>query len=189
VSQAIRQRFDFPEYVLLEESSTVRHEYLGGLVWAMAGGSPEHARIAANIAATLTVQLAGQRCAVFSSDLRVRVLATGLATYPDITVVCGHLEFDPDDPKQHTVTNPTVVIEILSPSTEEYDRGEKLQHYQQITSLREVVLVATRERRIEVWRGTGKGWTLDANASNSAQLEAISCQLPLDAVYADPLAG
>ena len=153
----------------------------------MAGGSPEHARIAANIAATLAAQLAGRRCAVFSSDLRVRVMPTGLATYPDITVVCGHLEFDPDDPKKHTVTNPTLIIEILSPSTEEYDRGEKLHHYQQIPALRAVVLVATDVQRIDVWRRTERGWALDSNALDAAQLEAIGCQLTLAAVYADPL--
>lgn len=119
VTEAVRQRFDFSDYLSLEENSTVKHEFLGGLVWAMAGGSPDHARIAANITAWISAQLAGRPCAVFSSDLRVRVLATGLATYPDVTVVCGPLEFDPQDPKAHTVTNPALIVEILTPSTEE----------------------------------------------------------------------
>src|SRR5690606_31274388 len=121
---------------------SIKHEFLDGLVWAMAGGSPEHAAIAANIVALLVNQLAGRRCRVFSSDLRVRVKATGLATYPDVTVVCEQLELDPDDPKGHTVTNPKLLVEVLSPSTAEYDRGEKLDHYRQIESLEVILLVA-----------------------------------------------
>src|SRR5439155_18899105 len=100
------------------------HEFLDGVVWPMAGGSPDHAGIAANVARLLGNQLAGQPCRVFTSDLRVRVKATGLGTYPDVTVICGQLEFDPEDPKRHTVTNPRMIVEVLSPSTEEYDRGE-----------------------------------------------------------------
>lgn len=187
VTQTIRQRFDFTDYVLLEETSTVKHEYLDGAVWAMAGGSPEHARIAANIATLLRTQLSGRRCAVFSSDLRVRVIATGLATYPDVTVVCGRLELDPEDVKQHTIINPSVVVEILSPSTEDYDRGEKLLNYQQIDSLREVVLVSHDARRIDIWRRAEKGWYLVANPEDVAVLESIDCRLPLSDVYFDAL--
>src|SRR5258708_31296765 len=105
----------------------------------MAGGPPEHAAISMNIGSQLREQLRGRGCQAYSSDLRIRVLATGLATYPDVTVVCKPVELDPLD--RHTVTNPTLVVEVLSPSTAAYDRGEKLAHYQQIPSLREVVLV------------------------------------------------
>jgi Uma2 family endonuclease len=189
MTQAVRQRFDFADYVELEEFSKVRHEYLDGMAWAMAGGSPQHARIAANIASALVTQLANRRCAVFSSDLRVRVSATGLATYPDISVVCGQLELDPEDPRRHTVTNPSVVIEVLSPSTEEYDRGEKLTHYQQLASLREVVLVATGEQRVDVWRRTPDGWRSERFERGDVELSSIQCRLSMSAVYADPLAG
>jgi Uma2 family endonuclease len=188
MSEAVRQRFDFSDYLSLEESSTVKHEYLGGLVWAMAGGSPEHARIAANLAALLSSQLAGQRCAVFSSDLRVRVLATGLATYPDLTVVCGQLEFDPEDSKQHTIINPSVILEVLSPSTEDYDRGEKLSHYQQIASLRELVLVDPERRSIEVWRRAAQDWSFDAGSAEGASLTTLGCELLAAVVFRDPLA-
>jgi len=187
VSEAIRQRFDFSDYVSLEEASTVKHEYLGGLVWAMAGGSPEHARIAANVAALLSTQLAGRRCAVFSADLRVRVRATGLATYPDLTVVCDQLEFDPEDNKRHTVINPSVVVEVLSPSTEDYDRGEKLGHYQQIESLKEIVLIAPEQRRVEVWRRSADGWALEPAHGERASLLTIGCELPMASVFRDPL--
>lgn len=188
MTQAVRQRFDFADYVELEEFSKVRHEYLDGMAWAMAGGSPEHARIAANISGTLVTQLANRRCAVFS-DLRVRVPATGLATYPDISIVCGRLELDPEDPRRHTVTNPSVVIEVLSPSTEEYDRGEKLAHYQQLAALDEIVLVATDRQCVDVWRRTPEGWRSQRVEQGSAELASMGCQLSLASVYADPLAG
>lgn len=185
----VRQRFDFEAYVLLEEDSPIKHEFLDGLVWAMAGGSPDHAGIAANITRVLGNQLVGRRCRVFTSDLRIRVKATGLATYPDVTVVCGQLELDPDDPKHHTVTNPKVLVEVLSPSTEDYDRGEKLDHYRQIASLEMVLLVAHDARRVEVWRRTDTGWANDAVPDGGTiAVEPIECQLSVAEIYRDPLA-
>jgi Uma2 family endonuclease len=190
VVQPARQYFDFSDYVELEEASTVKHEYLNGLVWAMAGGSPAHARIIANVSSSLVRQLAGKPCAVFSSDLRVRVKATGLGTYPDVTVVCGRLELDPDDPKQHTVVNPRVIVEVLSPSTEEYDRGEKLDHYRQVPSLELVVLVAHGEQRIDVHRRVGERWEAQsATGSAVLELEAIDCRLSVEEVYRNPLSS
>ena len=156
--QAARQLFSFTEYLALEELSPVKHEFLGGHVWAMAGGSPDHAGIAANVVALLSAQLRGKPCRVYSSDLRVRVRATGLGTYPDITVICGHFEADPDDPKGHTAANPKLVVEVLSPSTEAYDRGEKLEHYQTISSLQEIVLVAYDATEVKVYRRAASGW-------------------------------
>ena len=105
-------------------------------------GSPEDAAIIGNVTTLLNVQLRGQRCRVHSTELRVRVKATGLGTYPDVTVICGRFERDPDDRTGHTAINPRVIVEVLSLSTEDYDRGEKLSHYQTIPSLEEVVLVA-----------------------------------------------
>ena len=145
MTQAVRQRFDFTDYVLLEESSTVKHEYLDGGVWAMAGGSPDHARITANVASLLRAQLSGRRCAVFSSDLRVRVKATGLTTYPDVTVVC-----DPSDTNSRFVERPCLVVEVLSPSTQHKDRREKLLLYRNIESMRSYLIVAPDEGWIEL---------------------------------------
>src|SRR5258706_3642207 len=105
-----RQIHSFEEYLELEEVSTTKHEFLASQVWAMAGGSPEHAALSANVAAGLNNALRGKPCRVFSSDLRVRVLETGLATYPDVTVVCGKLEMDPADRRGHTIVNPRVVV-------------------------------------------------------------------------------
>lgn len=189
VVQPVRQRFDFAAYVQLEEDSSIKHEFLDGVVWAMAGGSPDHAGIAANIARLLGNQLVGQRCRVFTSDLRIRVKATGLGTYPDVTVVCGELELDPDDPKRHTVTNPRAIVEVLSPSTEDYDRGEKLDHYRQIAALEIVLLVAYDSRRVEIWRRAGTEWSgSSVEDAGCVELGEIGCRLPVDDVYRDPLA-
>src|SRR5262245_30524586 len=140
--RAARQRFSFEEYLAFEEVSNVKHEFLDGQVWAMAGGTPDHAAICANITTALSNQLRDKPCRVYSSDLRVRVRATGLGTYPDVTVIFDRFESDPSDPKGNTAVNPRVIVEVLSPSTQQYDRGEKLDHYKQIPSLQEVVLVA-----------------------------------------------
>jgi Uma2 family endonuclease len=186
-----RQRFSFDEYLLLEEIAEVKHEFLEGEVWAMAGGSPEHAAIIGNVTTLLNVQLRGQRCRVHSTELRVRIKATGLGTYPDVTVICGRLERDPDDRTGHTAINPRVVVEVLSPSTEEYDRGEKLSHYQLSPSLEEVVLVAHDRPEVEVVRREADGtWSRHiAGIGDTARVTSIGCDLSVAEVYRDPLAG
>lgn len=190
MTQPARQLFSFDEYVLLEEMSTVKHEFLDGEVWAMAGGTPEHAAIAGNVIGLLRTALRGKRCRVFTSDLRIRVRATGLGTYPDASVVCGEIERDPEDPKGHTVLNPTLLVEVLSPSTEDYDRGEKLEHYKQIESLRAVMVISHDTRRVAVWTREVAGWAVkhvvDGEAAN---LASIDCSLPVAEIYFDPLAG
>jgi Uma2 family endonuclease len=183
-----RQRFTFDEYLLLEEIAEVKHEFLDGTVWAMAGGSPEHAAVIGNVVTLLNVQLRGQRCRVHTTELRVRVKATGLGTYPDVTVICGRLERDPDDRAGHTAINPRVIVEVLSPSTEDYDRGEKLSHYQSIPSLQEVVLVAHDRREIEIVRREADGWSRHVfGAGLTARLTSPSCDLDVAEVYRDPL--
>ena len=117
---------------MLEDDSGIKHEFLDGQVWAMTGGSPDHAATTGNVLTLLNVQLSGKKCRVFTPDLRIRGVATGLGTYPDVSVVCGRLEFDAQDSKEHTVVNPRVLVEVRSPSTAPYDRGEKLRHYQTI---------------------------------------------------------
>jgi Uma2 family endonuclease len=142
------------------------------------------------VTALLGAALSGKPWSTFSSDLRVRVIKTSLGTYPDVTVVCGQLELDPEDHKRHTVTNPTVIVEVLSPSTEAYDRGEKLEHYKAIPSLAEVVLVAHDREEIEIVRREADGsWSRHVAArGRSAELASLGVSLPLDAVYRDPLA-
>ncbi len=180
--------YTFAEYVELERTSEVKHEYVNGEIFAMAGGTLEHSQLAANVIRELGAQLRGRPCVVFTSDARVRVLATGLATYPDVSVVCGALERDPED--ANTVTNPVVVVEVLSDNTEAYDRGEKFAHYQRMPSLREYVLVSQRRQRIDHYRRNDDGtWTLrPVEPPESVQLSSIACELSLEAVYEDPFA-
>ena len=174
--------YSFSDYVALEEYSNVRHEFRDGSIFAMAGGSPEHAALAAAVSGLIFQVLIGTRCAIHSSDLRIRVRATGLATYPDVSVVCGPRELDPED--RNTVLNPILLVEVTSPSSEEYDRGEKREQYERIESLSEYVIVSHRERRVEVWRRGGPGWTCQvACEGERLRLESVGAELEVDRVY------
>ena len=191
---ALKPYVPYQEYLALEEKSPTKHEWLDGVIFdmeahGMAGGTPNHAGLAAAVTLLLGLQLRGKPCRVFSSDLKVRVLATGLATYPDLTVVCSKLETDPQD--ANAVTNPTLLVEVLSDSSEAYDRGEKFAHYRRLPSLREYVLVSHLTPRIEVWRrNESSRWELaqEACVGEQAELASVACALPVDEVYADPLA-
>ena len=150
----------------------------------MAGGTPEHAAMAAEIIGQLREQLRGRPCRVFTSDLGVRVLQTGLATYPDASVVCGPTIRDPE--KKTNVTNPRLLVEVTSDSTEDYDRGEKLSNYKQVPTLEFVVIVSHREPRIEVWsRALGsEAWhQTEARAGGKASLATLGCNLNVDAIW------
>jgi Uma2 family endonuclease len=182
-------RYTRAEYVAFERSSNVRHEYLDGAIYAMAGGTREHALAAANAIAILNTSLRGRPCAVHSSDLRIRIADTGLETYPDASVICARAELDADDP--HAVLNPVVIVEITSPSTEAYDRADKVEHYKRIPALREIVLVSHREKLVEVLRREMDGsWSRhEARAGGSIALVSIGCELGVDEIYRDPLAA
>ena len=186
MAEPARQTFSFEAYLELEEVSTVKHEFLAGQVWAMAGGTPDHAAISVNVSTLLSTSLRGRPWRVYSSDLRVRVLATGLATYPDVTVVCGKPEFTGDDRKQQTVTNPRLIVEVLSPSTANYDRGEKATHFQQIASLEELVLVAHDQQRVDVFRRTAEGWTVHSVTTGSINLHSSGVEVALAEIYRNP---
>jgi len=188
MGEPAHHRFTFDQYLMLEEDSGSKHEFLDGQVWAMSGGTPDHAAVAGNVLTLLNVQLIGKKCRVFTSYLRVRVAATGLGTYPDVSVICGRVELDPEDAKRHTVINPRLLVEVLSPSTEVYDRGEKLRHYQQIASVEEIVLVAHDRIEIEVVRREADGtWSRHvAGDGQTAQLSSVSCALSVREVYRDP---
>jgi Uma2 family endonuclease len=177
-------RYTYQDYVWLEEESSTRHEYLQGEIVAMAGGTPEHAAMAAEVIGQLREQLSGGNCRVFTSDLGVRVMATGLATYPDASVVCGPTERDPQ--KKTNVTNPRLLLEVTSDSTEEFDRSDKLEHYKQVSSLEVVVLVSHREPRVDVWtRSPGSSeWSMNtATKGQKAALGTLGCALDVDAIW------
>ena len=164
---AHRIHYSFAEYLSLEAASNVKHEFLDGQIYGMAGGTPEHAALAAALGGLLFARLQGGPCRSYGADLRVRVLATGLATYPDLTVVCGRLERDPDD--ENAVVNPTLLVEIPSPSTAQYDRGDKFEHYKRIPSLREYVVVAQDRRELEIWTKAADGTWQARLASNGCK--------------------
>lgn len=181
--RAVGHRYTWHEYLVLERTSNTRHEYFDGEIFGMAGGTPEHSALAVRVASHLDAQLEGRPCRVYNSDLRVRVQATGLGTYPDVSVVCGELERDPEDAS--TVLNPSVIIEVLSDSTEAYDRTDKFANYRRMPSLREYVLVSHRETLIEVFRRTqDEEWErTEARKGGVALLEAVQCRLDVDRVY------
>jgi Uma2 family endonuclease len=147
------------EYLALEETAPEKHEYLDGRLYAMTGGTGTHAQLTANVIGQLYMQLRGRPCRVYSGDLNVRVERTGLHTYPDASALCGEPQLTGRKVagKQNVVLlNPSVLVEVLSPSTEAYDRGTKFMHYRQIPSLREYVLVAQDEMLLERFSRAGE---------------------------------
>jgi Uma2 family endonuclease len=145
-----RHHYTYEEYLAYERDSERKHEFESGEIFAMAGGSPRHSALASRISAALE-NTRPPGCTAFQSDMRIRVLATGRATYPDASMVCGPLELDDADRSGTTITNPTLVVEVLSPSTEDVDRGSKWRDYQLIPSLQEYVLVS-QDSRVETYR-------------------------------------
>lgn len=179
----------YADFVIFEEQSLTKHEWLDGVVYDMSGGTLDHSGIKVSVTVMLVSLLRGKRCRVFNSDLAVRVLATGLFTYPDASVLCSSPEMDPQN--KNAVTNPRIIVEVLSDSTEKYDRGEKFAHYRRIPSLMEYVLVSQNEQCIEVHRRTSAGeWEMEkALAGQTIMLKSIECELSVDDVYVDPLAA
>jgi Uma2 family endonuclease len=172
------------EYLALERASTARHEYLDGFVYAFAGGSPEHSAIAANIIASLVAQLHDRPCQAFTSDLKVATGPDDLFSYPDASVVCGELQFY--DAERDVITNPSVVVEVLSPTTEAYDRGREFAKYQHLVSLTDYVLVAQDTARVEHYvRQPGNRWLLTTveGLEGAAHIASIECTLRLADVY------
>jgi Uma2 family endonuclease len=178
--------YQYGDYLALEASSNVKHEYLRGEIYAMAGGTPEHAALSAAVAARFSLTLRGGPCRVYSSDLRVRVVATDLAAYPDVTVICGAVERDPESAV--TAMNPKVIVEVLSDGTADYDLGDKLASYMQIPKLEAAVFVAHDRREIVVWSRDEAGWKkFLARAGEAARIAAIGCQLDVDELYREGL--
>lgn len=171
------------EYLAREAVAEGRHEFVGGEVVAMAGGSQRHALIAANIIGALWSRLRGTPCRPTTGDQRVHVVETGLYTYPDVTVICGKPEAHAGD--RQSVVNPRVVFEVLSPATEAYDRGAKFGHYRRIPSLAEYVLVSQDRRLVEHFRRTSAGtWELrECREAGEVALLAVGCSLSLDEIY------
>lgn len=172
------------KYLNFERESEEKHEYLNGEIVALAGASPNHNQILGNTLASLHTQLRTGPCIVYPSDMRLKVTKTGLYTYPDISVVCGSPQFD--DESNDSLLNPTVLIEVLSPSTENYDRGKKFRHYRTIVSLHEYILIAQDNIEIEQFvRQADGNWLLHEISQSEASLElpSIGCILRAEDIY------
>jgi Uma2 family endonuclease len=172
------------EYLAIERKAEYKSEYIDGEIVAMTGASRKHNLIVFNIALEIGRQIKGRPCEGYSNDMRVRVPSTRLYTYPDVVVVCGEPQFEDD--QVDTLLNPTLVIEVLSESTELYDRGKKFGFYRTINSLAEYLLVAQDEQRIEQYvRQADERWLLSEHRSpeEAVELTSIQCSLELREVY------
>lgn len=178
-----RHKYTYADYVGLEKYSDVKHEYLDGEIYAMAGGTEDHSAISASVIASLLAAVGDRPCRVHTSDLRIYVEAVGLATFPDASVVCGSLVQHPPSPEA-TALNPAVLVEVTSDSSEDYDTTTKLEAYRTIPTLREYIVVSHRERRITVHRREGESWiTRVAITGGKVAVETLGTELVVDSVY------
>lgn len=182
-SQIAPQLYAAEEYLALERASPYKSEFVDGEIYAMTGASRAHNLIGVNIARDLSAQLKGRPCETYVNDMRVKAAKARSYHYPDVVVVCGQPELE--DGESDTLLNPTVLIEVLSPSTEAYDRGKKFANYRKISSLREYLLVSQDIARIELFRRQGELWILTETEGldSSIALEAVGCTLSLREVY------
>jgi Uma2 family endonuclease len=171
------------EYLAFERVSELRHEYVKGEVFAMAGGSREHSLTATNILGELRAALLDRPCEVHGSDMRVKSAATGRYVYPDASVVCGRAKFE--DTSRDTLLNPIVIVEVLSDSTEGYDRGDKFAHYESIPSVQDYVIASQKEARIDHFHRLPDGsWNVRILRKNDVlALDAIQCRILVERAY------
>lgn len=174
------------DYLAMERSATEKHEYFKGEVFAMSGASLEHNRIFHNIYGQLFTHLKGKDCTPYGSDLRIHIPANSLYTYPDISIICGTPELT--DEWSDTITNPAVIIEILSKSTADYDRGGKFSLYRSIQSLKEYILIDSTQTCIEIFtKQLNEHWLLSEykKLTDIVEVKTISFRLILQEVYTD----
>lgn len=182
---ALAQSSHTPEqYLALERQASHKSEYVNGGIFAMAGASKAHNQIAFNLAGELHSQLKNRPCLAYVNDLRVKVSATGLYAYPDVAALCSEPDFE--DAQMDTLLNPSVIIEILSPSTEAYDRGDKFAHYRRLPSLMEYVLIAQDKVRVEYYIRQDRQWILTEmdRLNETLRLVLIECEISLREIYA-----
>jgi Uma2 family endonuclease len=184
---AIQSPMTLDEYFRMETDAEERHEFHEGRVVAMAGGTGRHSRIAANVIGRLLGRLEGNGCYPLDSNIRIRIPRKAKYYYSDCVVVCGELQYDPAAPPETTIQNPRLIVEVLSDSTEAFDRGDKFTDYREIESLREYILIAQHTPRVEVYVRLPDGmWRFQpaAGLEASAKLEELGIELPLAEVYA-----
>lgn len=172
------------QYLEIERRAQEKSEYWNGEMFAMAGGSAAHSELTAAVISILRPQLLRRGCRVYDSNMRVRISATDLYTYPDVTAICGAPEFA--DGRKDTLVNPTLIVEVLSPSTEAYDRGKKFAQYRSIPSLREYLLIAQDQMQVELYiRTSSTTWELTVFTGTDAvvTLPSLSASIPLADLY------
>lgn len=177
-------RYTYADYVALELTSSTKHEFLDGQIYAMAGGSEEHSALAAEVLRLLGNALVSTPCRAHTSDLRIYVESVGLATFPDGAVIGGPLEQHPPSPRA-TALNPAILLEVTSDSSEEYDTGDKVEFYRTIPTLREYIIVSHRERRVTVHaRGSDGAWsTRVAVTGGRVPVPSLGIELEVDQIY------
>lgn len=179
----VEKRYTAEEYLELERKAETKSEYFNGRIFTMAGASREHNRITLNISSELNQQLKGRPCEVYSSEMRVKISDTGLYTYPDAVVACGDIQFD--DAHVDILLNPVVIIEVLSPSTKAYDRGDAFAHYRRLPSLQEYVLIAQDRMRVERFVRQEANWILTefSQPDDLLSFPSIDCSVALRDIY------
>jgi Uma2 family endonuclease len=179
------KRFLTPEeYLEIEDKAEYKSEYYAGEMFAMAGGSDQHSLIAAEALYLLRIQFRGRPCRVYTSDMRIRVGKTGLYTYPDVSAVCGPSQLEGGH--NQTLLNPNLIVEVLSPSTEAYDRGRKFEHYRTIPSLTQYLLIASDRVHADVFTRGNEGVWMLASASEPGdvlRLTSVDCTMRLIDLY------
>lgn len=184
MARQVRQALTPAEYLALERGAEVRSEYLDGTVVAMTEASRAHNLLVVNLGREISLQLRGHPCETYTSDMRVRIPAHNVYTYPDVVVACGEPKFE--DAEVDTLLNPALIIEVLSDSTERYDRGKKFAYYRSLPSLGEYLLVAQDEYRIDYYRREADGrWLIGDAHGRDATLDLVAggCTLALADVY------
>jgi len=183
VAQQVGPLWTVEQYLALERSSTVKHEFHDGYVYAMAGGTQAHSQIAGNIYTLLRVGVRGSGCRVLNSDIKIQQSPEHYV-YPDVVVTC---DLRDDVPGQHWINYPTVVVEVLSPSTERHDRGDKFEGYKNMPTFRAYILVEYQRREVEVWRRDGTGAWAGATygPGDDVALDILALSLPMDLIYED----
>jgi Uma2 family endonuclease len=179
-----KRTFSIEEYLRFEKDSPEKHEFFRGEIFAMSGASNRHNLIFSNLFTGIAIQLKGKSCKPFGSDMRIYVAENTLFTYPDISIICGEIVSAPMD--EDTTTNPSVLIEILSPSTRNYERGGKFKLYRDIPTLKEYILVDSEAIGIEAFRLNSRGhWELEEykSISETLQIPCLDVSVPLDEIY------
>ena len=183
MSQLAEGVYTAEEYLAFERTAEYKNEFVNGRICPMTGASLSHNLIAGNLVAEIRAQLRGGPCSVLVSSMRVKVSQTGMYTYPDVVALCEPPELE--DAHLDTLLNPSVIVEVLSDSTEKYDRGEKFAHYRRLESLREYILVAQDKILVEQYVRHGEHWTLGeiSDPAGSLRIETLGCEIALRDIY------